>query len=42
MGRQKKKTATTFEIRLTQNALQHLDEITGYIAFRGSTNKARL
>lgn len=33
MGRQKKKTATTFEIRLTQNALQHLDEITGYIAF---------
>jgi plasmid stabilization system protein ParE len=33
MGRKKKTTATTFEVRLSQNALQNIDEITGYIAF---------
>ncbi|MEP7376004.1 MAG: type II toxin-antitoxin system RelE/ParE family toxin [Chitinophagaceae bacterium] len=33
MGRQKKKTPASFQIRLSQNALQNLDEITGYIAF---------
>lgn len=33
MGKQKKTTAKTYQVRITQNALQNLDEITGYIAF---------
>jgi plasmid stabilization system protein ParE len=33
MVRKKKTTATTIEVRLSQNALQNIDEITGYIAF---------
>lgn len=33
MGRKKKTTGETYEIRLSQNALHNLDEITGYIAF---------
>ena len=33
MGRQKKKAATAYEVRISNNALQNIDEITGYIAF---------
>jgi len=33
MGRQKKKAATAYEVRISTNALQNIDEITGYIAF---------
>jgi plasmid stabilization system protein ParE len=33
MGRQKKTFAKTYEVRVTANALQNIDEITGYIAF---------
>jgi plasmid stabilization system protein ParE len=33
MGAQKKATPKAYEIRISANALQNLDEITGYIAF---------
>jgi plasmid stabilization system protein ParE len=33
MGQQKKTTSKTYQIRLSTNALQNIDEITGYIAF---------
>ncbi len=33
MGRQKKTTAKTYKVVLTQTAAQNIDEITGYIAF---------
>jgi hypothetical protein len=33
MGRQKKTTAKTYEVVLTQTASHNIDEITGYIAF---------
>ena len=33
MGRQKKTTPETYPLRLSNNALQNIDEITGYIAF---------
>jgi plasmid stabilization system protein ParE len=33
MGIQKKTTTTTYQVRVTANALQNIDEITGYIAF---------
>lgn len=33
MGGQKKKTSKAYPVRITLNALQHIDEITGYIAF---------
>lgn len=33
MGRQKKTAAKTYEVRISTNALQNIDEITGYIAF---------
>jgi plasmid stabilization system protein ParE len=33
MGHQKKTAATTYEVRISTNALQNIDEITGYIAF---------
>lgn len=33
MGRQKKTTANTYQVRVTTNALQNIDEITAYIAF---------
>ncbi len=33
MGEQKKATAKTYKVRVTANALQNIDEITGYIAF---------
>ena len=33
MGKQKKATAKTWKITLSTNALQNIDEITGYIAF---------
>lgn len=33
MGKQKKATPKAYQIKLTINALQHIDEITGYIAF---------
>jgi len=33
MGKQKKATSKTYEVRISANALQNIDEITGYIAF---------
>jgi plasmid stabilization system protein ParE len=33
MGRQKKATSETIQIRISTNALRNIDEITGYIAF---------
>jgi plasmid stabilization system protein ParE len=33
MGRQKKTAATAYEVKISANALQNIDEITGYIAF---------
>ncbi len=33
MGKQKKSTAQASQIRVSFNALQNIDEITGYIAF---------
>ena len=33
MGGQKKATAKTYPVKLTVNAIQNIDEITGYIAF---------
>jgi plasmid stabilization system protein ParE len=33
MGQQKKTTSKAYQIRLSTNALQNIDEITGYIAF---------
>lgn len=33
MGRKKKTTPTNFQVRLSQNAVLNIDEITGYIAF---------
>ena len=33
MGRQKKTAATAYEVKISTNALQNIDEITGYIAF---------
>jgi len=33
MGAKKKAIATAYQIRLSQNALQNINEITGYIAF---------
>jgi plasmid stabilization system protein ParE len=33
MGRQTKTAATAHELRISTNALQNIDEITGYIAF---------
>jgi plasmid stabilization system protein ParE len=33
MGRQKKTTAETYQVRISDNALKNIDEITGYIAF---------
>lgn len=33
MGRQKKAIVSTYQVRVTANALQNIDEITGYIAF---------
>lgn len=35
MGEQKKTTVKAFKIRVSVNALQQIDEITGYIAFIG-------
>jgi hypothetical protein len=33
MGRQKKATRIAYEVKISENALQNIDEITGYIAF---------
>jgi plasmid stabilization system protein ParE len=33
MGSKKKATAKNFEVSISANALQNIDEITGYIAF---------
>jgi len=33
MGKQEKTTTKTYEVRITSQALQNIDEITGYIAF---------
>ncbi len=33
MGTQKKTTPETYPLRISNNALQNIDEITGYIAF---------
>lgn len=33
MGKQKKTASKTYEVRLSANALQNIDEITGYISF---------
>ena len=33
MGRQKKTTSEPYQIRISENALKNIDEITGYIAF---------
>jgi plasmid stabilization system protein ParE len=33
MGRQKKTTSAAYEVRISANALQNIDEITGYITF---------
>jgi len=33
MGKQKKTTPQSYQIRLTHNTLKNIDEITGYIAF---------
>ncbi len=33
MGSKKKAATKNYEVRLTKNALQNIDEITGYIAF---------
>ena len=33
MDKQKKTTPKTFPVRLSLNALQNIDEITGYVAF---------
>jgi hypothetical protein len=33
MGRKEKTTPKTYQIRISVNALQNIEEITGYIAF---------
>lgn len=33
MGKQEKTITKTYEVRISANALQNIDEITGYIAF---------
>ncbi len=33
MGREEKRTRTTYQVRISVNALQHVDEINGCIAF---------
>jgi hypothetical protein len=33
MGKQKKETPKTYQVRLSSYTLQNIDEITGYIAF---------
>lgn len=33
MGKQKKTIAKTYQVRISDNALKNIDEITGYIAF---------
>lgn len=33
MGSTKKETGKTYSLRITENALQNIDDITGYIAF---------
>ena len=33
MGSTKKKTGKTYSLKITENALQNIDDITGYIAF---------
>jgi hypothetical protein len=33
MGNTKEKAAKTYSLRVTENALQNIDDITGYIAF---------
>jgi hypothetical protein len=33
MDKQTDAAATTYQVRLSENALQNIDEITGYIAF---------
>jgi plasmid stabilization system protein ParE len=33
MGRKEKATPETYQVRISTNALQNIDEITGYIAF---------
>jgi plasmid stabilization system protein ParE len=33
MGRKEKATPKTYQVRVSTNALQNIDEITGYIAF---------
>jgi plasmid stabilization system protein ParE len=33
MGRKEKATPKTYQVRISTNALQNIDEITGYIAF---------
>jgi hypothetical protein len=33
MGQQKKATTKTYPLRISANALQNIDEITGYLAF---------
>lgn len=33
MGKQKKATPKTYQVRISNNALHNIDEITGYIAF---------
>jgi len=33
MGRQKKATPKAYQVRISANALQNIDEITGYLAF---------
>ncbi len=33
MGRSEKTTSTTYQVRISVNALQNIEEITGYIAF---------
>lgn len=33
MGRPEKTTSTTYQVRISVNALQNIEEITGYIAF---------
>jgi plasmid stabilization system protein ParE len=33
MGKQKKTVAETYQVRISENALKNIDEITGYIAF---------
>ena len=33
MGKQKKATSATYQVRISENAIKNIDEITGYIAF---------